>query len=46
MLSKQDMSKRAQIGFFSLEDLVPKDHLLRQVDQCVKGHNKMLVLGH
>ncbi|BDP78996.1 cadmium resistance protein CadD (plasmid) [Enterococcus faecium] len=28
------MSKRAQIGFFSLEDLVPQDHLLRQIDQC------------
>ncbi|MGM0285706.1 hypothetical protein IGK61_003529 [Enterococcus sp. AZ063] len=35
MLSKQDMSKRAQIGFFSLEDLVPQDHLLRQIDQCI-----------
>lgn len=35
MLSKQDMSKRAQIGFFSLEDLVPQDHLLRQIDQWV-----------
>ena len=30
MLSKQDMSKRAQMGFFALEDLVPQDHLLRQ----------------
>ncbi len=35
MLSKQDMSKRAQIGFFSLEDLVPQDHLLLQIDQCI-----------
>ena len=35
MLSKQDMSKRSQIGFFSPEDLVPQDHLLRQVDQCI-----------
>ena len=29
MLSKQDMSKLAQMGFFALEDLVPQDHLLR-----------------
>nr|WP_260697704.1 IS1182 family transposase [Enterococcus mundtii] len=35
MLSKQDMSKRAQMGFFALEDLVPQDHLLRQMDQFI-----------
>ncbi|RBT50311.1 hypothetical protein EA74_02250 [Enterococcus hirae] len=35
MLSKQDMSKRAQMGFFALEDLVPQDHLLRQIDQFI-----------
>jgi transposase len=35
MLPKQDMSKRAQMGFFALEDLVPQDHLLRQIDQLI-----------
>jgi transposase len=35
MLSKQDMSKRAQMGFFALEDLDPQDHLLRQIDQLI-----------
>ena len=35
MLSKQDMSKRAQMVFFALEDLVPQDHLLRQIDQFI-----------
>ncbi|RBT50364.1 hypothetical protein EA74_02303 [Enterococcus hirae] len=35
MLSKQDMSKHAQMGFFALEDLVPQGHLLRQIDQFI-----------
>ena len=35
MLKKQDMSKRNQIGFYSLEDLVPKEHLLRDIDKYV-----------
>lgn len=35
MLSKQDMSSRGQIGFYSLEELVPQDHLLRQIDQSI-----------
>jgi transposase len=35
MLSKQDMSKRAQMGFYTLEDLVPQDHLLRQIDPFI-----------
>lgn len=35
MLKKQDMSKRNQIGFYSLEDLVPQEHLLRDIDKYV-----------
>lgn len=35
MLKKQDMSKRNQIGFYSLDDLVPQDHLLRDIDNFV-----------
>jgi transposase len=35
MLGKQDMSSRGQIGFYSLEDLVPETHLLRQIDTYV-----------
>lgn len=35
MLKKQDMSKRAQIVFYSLEDLVPREHLLRDIDKYV-----------
>lgn len=35
MLKKQDMSKRDQIGFYSLEDLVPQEHLLRDIDKYV-----------
>ena len=35
MLKKQDMSRRDQIGFYSLEDLVPKEHLLRDIDKYV-----------
>lgn len=35
MLKKQDMSNRDQIGFYSLEDLVPKEHLLREIDKYV-----------
>lgn len=35
MLKKQDMSRRDQIGFYSLEDLVPREHLLRDIDKYV-----------
>lgn len=35
MLKKQDMSKRDQIGFYSLDDLVPQEHLLRDIDKYV-----------
>lgn len=35
MLKKQDMSKRDQIGFYSLDDLVPQSHLLRDIDKYV-----------
>ncbi|NCE77350.1 transposase, partial [Anaerotruncus sp. X29] len=35
MLKKQDMSKRGQVGFYSLEDLVPKEHLLRDIDKYI-----------
>lgn len=31
MLKKQDMSKRDQIGFYSLEDLVPKELNLLEI---------------
>ena len=29
------MSKRNQIGFYSLENLVPQEHLLRDIDKYV-----------
>lgn len=32
-MGKKDLSKRAQMSMISLEDLVPKDHLLRKIDQ-------------
>ena len=35
MLKKQDMSKRNQIGFYSLEDLVSQEHFLRDIDKYV-----------
>lgn len=36
MLRKQNKEyNRNQIGFFSLDDLVPEDHLLRQIDNTV-----------
>ncbi|MGE7768648.1 IS1182 family transposase [Peribacillus sp. NPDC096540] len=35
MLKKQDMSKRDQIGFYSLDDPVPQEHLLRDIDKYV-----------
>jgi len=35
MLKKQNMRQRDQIGFYSLEDLVPKEHLLRDIDTYV-----------
>lgn len=35
MIGKNDKSKRGQYTFISLDDLVPKDHLLRKVDGIV-----------
>lgn len=35
MLKQQDMSKRDQIGFYSLDDLVPQEHFLRYIDKYV-----------
>ena len=35
MFRKQTMIGRSQMGFYSLEDLVPQDHLLRHIDQYV-----------
>lgn len=35
MLTKRGKELRTQIEFNSLEDLVPKDHLLRKVDQAI-----------
>ena len=35
MFHKQTMIGRGQMGFYSLEDLVPQDHLLRHIDQYV-----------
>ncbi|EPT36214.1 hypothetical protein SAG0176_10375, partial [Streptococcus agalactiae LDS 623] len=26
---------RNQVGFYSLDELVPKDHLLRQIDEAI-----------
>ena len=33
MFRKQTMIGRSQMGFYSLEDLVPQEHLLRHIDQ-------------
>ena len=35
MLTKRGKESRTQVEFNSLEDLVPKDHLLRKVDQAI-----------
>lgn len=35
MFHKQTMIRHGQMGFYSLEDLVPQDHLLRHIDQYV-----------
>ncbi|GHU35533.1 hypothetical protein FACS1894193_13080 [Bacilli bacterium] len=35
MFHKQTMIRRNQMDFYSLEDLVPQDHLLRHIDQYV-----------
>jgi len=35
MLTKKDLLKRNQMEFAALEELVPKEHLLRQVDQSI-----------
>jgi hypothetical protein len=32
MFRKQTMIGRSQIGYYSLEDLVPQDYLLRHID--------------
>ncbi|WP_192828239.1 hypothetical protein [Streptococcus agalactiae] len=35
---------RNQVGFYSLDELVPKDHLLRQIDEAIDfGSVKYLV---
>lgn len=36
MLRKQDMNHRGQVEIISLEQLVPKDHLVRKIDQVIK----------
>ena len=43
MLKKQDMSKRNQIGFYSLEDLVPQEHFLRDIDKYVEAIREELM---
>lgn len=35
MLSVHDNSKRAQVTFISLDQLVPKDHLVRKIDAAI-----------
>ena len=35
MFRKQTMIGRSQMGCYSLEDLVPQEHLLRHIDQYV-----------
>jgi len=35
MLHRQGKNSRGQIGFYSLEDLVPQDHYLRAIDKYV-----------
>ena len=34
MLSKDKM-ERSQVEFFSIDDFVPKDHLLRKIDSII-----------
>jgi transposase len=35
MLSKNQSGKRQQVNMFCIDDLVPKDHLLRRIDQAI-----------
>ena len=35
MMSKNTDKKREQIQFFSMEDLVPQNHLLRDIDRAI-----------
>lgn len=36
MLHKENSDyNRSQFGFYSLDDLVPQDHLLRQVEEVI-----------
>ena len=35
MLRQPNKSARGQIGFYSLEELVPQDHYLREIDQFI-----------
>ncbi|RRA72866.1 transposase, partial [Streptococcus agalactiae] len=36
MLHKENPDyNRNQVGFYSLDELVPKDHLLRQIDEAI-----------
>lgn len=35
MYEKKDRNEQKQIQFISLEDLVPKDHILRIIDKAI-----------
>ena len=35
MMSEETKKNREQVQFFSMDDLVPKDHLLRQIEKAV-----------
>ena len=35
MLNQKGEDSRKQIGFYCMEDLVPKDHLLRKIEEAI-----------
>ena len=45
MVTKNSDKKREQLQTFSMEDIVPKDHLLRAIEKAVFGNSKMQLEG-
>ena len=35
MLNEKSNENREQVGFYRMEDLVPKDHILRKIDKAI-----------
>ena len=35
MLNQKSENDRRQIGFYCMEDLVPKDHILRKIEKAI-----------